>query len=160
MKKGLICFILTWVILFSVHAQESNDFTVEVKGYGGSRTVTITKYTGAATELVIPETINDIPVTEIGYAAFQSNKTIVSVRLPENLHVIGLSAFSFCEKLPGILIPQSVNSIAEFAFSQCKNLKNVVIANDDIKIGRRAFLACPVTNKDEMIKKFGAELFR
>jgi hypothetical protein len=108
----------------------------------------------ALIEIVIPSAITFIPDN-----AFSTCKNLVEVTIGRGVTDIG-KAFTGCEKLPGILIPQSVNTIAEFAFSQCKNLKNVVIANDNIKIGRRAFLGCPVTNKDEMIGKFGAEIFR
>jgi hypothetical protein len=68
-------------------------------------------------------------------------------------------AFVGCEKLEALLIPWNVVEIAGFAFSQCKNLKNVAILNQSIQIGRRAFLACPLANKDEMIARFGPGIF-
>jgi hypothetical protein len=64
-----------------------------------------------------------------------------------------------CEKLDKVLIPRGVVSIAAFAFSQCKSLKNITIVNNNTAIGRRAFLACPITDKDELIKRFGAAIF-
>ena len=39
------------------------------------QTVTIVKYTGDAEEVIIPETIEGLPVTVIGIHAFASNKT-------------------------------------------------------------------------------------
>jgi len=64
-----------------------------------------------------------------------------------------------CESLSAIIIPRTVTAIGDFAFSQCKNLKTVTLLNDKVTIGRRAFMGCPLTNKDDMIKRFGAAIF-
>jgi hypothetical protein len=107
----------------------------------------------ALTEISIPSGIKVIPDN-----AFSGCKNLTDITIGSGVTKIE-KAFVGCEKLDGILIPQGVASIGDTAFSQCKNLKNIVILNDGITIGRRAFLACPVTNKDEMVARFGASIF-
>ncbi|MDR3147056.1 MAG: leucine-rich repeat domain-containing protein, partial [Treponema sp.] len=90
--------------------------------------------------------------------AFSGCKNLTDVAIGSGVTKIE-KAFTGCEKLESILIPWNVTEIADFAFSQCKNLKNVAIINGNIKIGRRAFLACPLSNKDDMIARFGPGIF-
>jgi hypothetical protein len=69
-------------------------------------------------------------------------------------------AFQNCESLRSIIIPRSVTSIGEFAFSGGRNLRTVTLLNDNVTIGRRAFMNCPLDNRDEMIRRFGETVFR
>jgi hypothetical protein len=107
----------------------------------------------ALTEINIPSGVTIIPDN-----AFSGCKNLTDVTIGSGVTRIE-KAFVGCEKLDGILIPQGVVSIGENAFSQCKNLKNIIILNDSITIGRRAFLACPIANKDEMTGRFGTTIF-
>ena len=53
------------------------------------KTVTITKYTGTESTVILPSTISSWPVTKIGEAAFQDNATITSVTIPASVTEIG-----------------------------------------------------------------------
>ena len=66
------------------------------------KTVTITKYTGTESTMVIPETIGGWPVTKIGEAAFQDNTTITSVTIPDSVTEIGANAFAGCTNLTSV----------------------------------------------------------
>ena len=107
----------------------------------------------ALTGIVIPPSVTVIPEN-----AFSGCKNLIDVTIGRGVVKIE-KAFTGCEKLDTILIPRNVTEIAGFAFSQCKSLKNVTIINRDIKIGRRAFLACPLADKDDMIARFGPAIF-
>ena len=63
------------------------------------KTVTITKYTGKESTVILPSTINSWPVTKIGEAAFQDNTTITSVTIPDSVTEIGANAFAGCTNL-------------------------------------------------------------
>ncbi len=63
------------------------------------KTVTITKYTGTESTVILPSTINSWPVTKIGEDAFQDNTTITSVTIPASVTEIGANAFAGCTNL-------------------------------------------------------------
>ena len=66
------------------------------------KTVTITKYTGTESTVILPSTINSWPVTKIGEDAFQDNTTITSVTIPANVTEIGANAFAGCTNLTSV----------------------------------------------------------
>ena len=66
------------------------------------KTVTITKYTGTESTVILPSTISSWPVTKIGEAAFQDNTTITSVTIPASVTEIGSNAFADCTNLTSV----------------------------------------------------------
>lgn len=66
------------------------------------KTVTITKYTGTESTVILPSTISIWPVTKIGEDAFQDNTTITSVTIPANVTEIGANAFAGCTNLTSV----------------------------------------------------------
>lgn len=70
--------------------------------YPPPKTVTITKYTGTESTVILPSTINSWPVTKIGEAAFQDNTTITSVTIPDSVTEIGANAFADCTNLTSV----------------------------------------------------------
>lgn len=70
------------------------------------KTVTITKYTGTESTVILPSTINSKinswPVTKIGEDAFQDNTTITSVTIPDSVTEIGANAFAGCTNLTSV----------------------------------------------------------
>lgn len=66
------------------------------------KTVTITKYTGKESTVILPSTISSWPVTKIGEAAFQDNTTITSVTIPDSVTEIGSNAFAGCTNLTSV----------------------------------------------------------
>lgn len=66
------------------------------------KTVTITKYTGTESTVILPSTISSWDVTKIGEDAFQDNTTITSVTIPANVTEIGSNAFAGCTNLTSV----------------------------------------------------------
>lgn len=66
------------------------------------KTVTITKYTGTESTVILPSKISSWPVTKIGEAAFQDNTTITSVTIPASVTEIGANAFAGCTNLTSV----------------------------------------------------------
>lgn len=66
------------------------------------KTVTITKYTGTESTVILPSTINSWPVTKIGEDALKDNTTITSVTIPANVTEIGSNAFAGCTNLTSV----------------------------------------------------------
>ena len=120
-KKLFIGIALLLCLLLSVAAAEeaplvSGDFSYRLLSDG---TAEITRYTGEAAELTVPDTLDGIPVTGIGENAFAGCAALTSVTLPSGILEIGESAFSGCTALLSADIPKSVEFIGAEAFSGC-----------------------------------------
>ena len=81
--------------------------------------ITITKYIGTSTEVVIPAHINRVPVRYIGDSAFSGNKVIQSVTIPGSIKTIGQSAFYNCTGLKTLNLNEGLNTIKGQAFMNC-----------------------------------------
>ena len=86
-----------------------NDYTaqfISVKDendpYPPPKTVTITKYTGTESTVILPSTINSWPVTKIGEDALKDHTTITSVTIPASVTEIGSNAFAGCTNLTSV----------------------------------------------------------
>ena len=66
------------------------------------KTVTITKYTGTESTVILPSTINSWPVTKIGEDALKDHATITSVTIPASVTEIGSNAFAGCTNLTSV----------------------------------------------------------
>ena len=100
----------------------------------------------AAGEIIIPEEIKGIPVTEIGNDCFRECKGITSVIIPDSVKSIGEHAFWFCSGLNFVNIPQNVTVIETGVFNSCTSLKSITIPNSVTKIGSTAFFGCNSNN--------------
>ncbi len=78
-----------------------------------------------ATEIVIPSTYCNKPVTFIGSFAFQDCSSLKSVTIGNGVTYIGIRAFRNCTALTRIEIPDSVESIGGYAFTGCTSLTSV-----------------------------------
>src|SRR5258706_5243880 len=66
--------------------------------------ITITGYTGPGGAVVIPNTINGLPVTRIGDYAFNGKAGLTSVTIPNSVISMGTSAFSYSYSLTSVTI--------------------------------------------------------
>ena len=66
--------------------------------------ITITEYTGTASELTIPSSIGPNPVVAIGPSAFFSALELVRVTIPESVTNIGVRAFGSCSNLADLIV--------------------------------------------------------
>ncbi len=97
--------------------------------YHTDNTATVSRYTGAATELVIPAEVTHedktYKVTAIGGYAFLGNSTLTSITIPDGVTRIESYAFFYCTSLTNVTIPEGVTYIGNRAFSICASLKSV-----------------------------------
>ena len=77
-----------------------------------------------STDIVIPLTYNNYPVTQISKNAFNKS-SITSVLITSNVNTIESYAFSECNSLISVTIGKNVKTINNLAFSNCANLKSV-----------------------------------
>lgn len=160
-----ICFrrFLSWVVLLPVALPLATQAQfLYVTNFGR---ITITGYNGPGDAVVIPETINGMPVTTIAGSAFGGRTNITSVSIPNTVTAIGDFAFGNCLSLRSVTVPDSVTqlgidifrtcisltnaavgesiaSIPHSTFAECRNLRNVTIGHSIGSIGDSAFLEC------------------
>ena len=79
-------------------------------------------YKGSDTNIVIPKMVGKKTVSGIGYGAFQYNKNITSVIIPDGVTIIHGDAFVCCENLKNLTIYKSVTDFRYRAISLCPNL--------------------------------------
>ena len=93
--------------------------------YINGNEVRIKGYNGTDTELVIPDTINGRPVTEILDLAFAGHDELVSVTVPSGVTRIGSRAFAECGNLSALYVEGIVSSLGTELFYGCDkdNLK-------------------------------------
>lgn len=124
----------------SARAQLANvQFTTTTSD--GHITITGFSATGSG-PLVIPGTINGLPVTMIGPNAFENSMTLTSAEVPDGVTSIGENAFENCILLNSVTIPDSVSSIGEEAFEYCTSLGSVTIPASVTTIEPGAFENC------------------
>ena len=104
---------------------------------------TVSGYTGAPKEIVVPDYYSGMPVLAISDNAFYNCSSLTSITFGENsqLTSIGNKAFYSCN-LTNIEIPSSVNSIGGSAFFVCGSLTNIKIPSSVTSIGDEAFFGC------------------
>lgn len=147
--------------------KESSDYTYRVLS---DNTVEILKYSGAESNVTVPDKIDNKVVKCVGYGAFAENENIVGVTIPaqvtdlqygvfascanletvtfkagSKLQKIAARAFENCSKLQSISLPDSVQTIEEKGFAYCKNLGTVDLGNGLKEIDNYTFYHSGVT---------------
>ena len=123
----------------TVTPSEGLNFTLNSDGEG----YTVTGIGNCKdTNLVIPSTYENKPVTSIGNYAFRYICSLTSVTIPDSVTSIGIYAFSDCTSLTSVTIPNSVTSIDVGVFWDCTSLTSVTIPNSVTSIGDYAFNNC------------------
>ena len=120
----------------SGEAVTEGDFTSVVNDDLAS--VTITGYTGTATNVVIPETIQGLTVTAIAEGALRGNTTMQELSVSKNVTSIGSEAFAGCDHLVNVNLPEGLQTIDAKAFHGC-SMTSVTILSDTVTIGEQAF---------------------
>ncbi|MBR7062065.1 MAG: leucine-rich repeat protein, partial [Clostridia bacterium] len=132
-EKGEEAF---WMIHVAVSDEfayvDNSDGTCTITGRGGHM----------ESELVIPSTIQELTVTQIGDGAFRDCTDITSVTLPESVTIINGWAFEGCSNLMSIVIPENVNEIGDGAFRACSALEGITIPDGVTRIGGATFEGC------------------
>ena len=118
-------------------AAPESDFEFKLSDDGTF--IAITKYKGNAKNLVIPETIQGMPVASID--GFDNNEKIKSVVIPSSVKVICCDAFYNCAALEKVTLPEGLLCIDNDAFRETA-LTSVTVPKSLLYIGSGAFASC------------------
>jgi hypothetical protein len=116
------------------------DFSYDLNRAGDG--IVIREYTGPGGVVVVPTTIEDIPVVEIGDEAFWDNKGIISAVLPPGIRKIGNSAFGRCINLTTAILPAGLEELEYGVFLMCPSLHTVNLPESIKSIGDEVFYYC------------------
>ncbi len=137
---------------------------VDENGFGyiivNSSTLTVTKYSGTATDIIVPAEYDGKPVTAIGEDAFRDCK-ITSVEIPSSIKSIGKRAFDGCMSLSSVKLPEGLESIGDHAFKYDTELKEIKFPSTLKSIGMYAFTFTGITTVEipENVTTIGAYCF-
>ncbi len=114
-----------------------------------------------ATEVVIPDTIDGLPLTEI-YAGAFAGKAVTKVTLPDTVTVIGKDAFHLCKQLAEVNMPSALREIRYRAFNGCTVLQDITLPEGLTTIGDYVFPNCRAFTKMNIpstLQNFGRNMF-
>ena len=156
----------------NLYAYYSEETKVSHFDYSLNNTsATITKWKeDSAHEVVVPEYINNLPVTKIDDKAFLYCTAITKITLPASIEELGRSCFEGCISLIEIegtsnlsiikdstfedcrrlsIFPDlsNVTSIGDYAFENCASLTTIDISDSLTSIGSNAFKNCSLLLK-------------
>lgn len=95
-----------------------------------------------STDIVIPDTYQSLPVTEVGYGAFMTSDKVSSVVFGNNVKVIGESAFWQCHNLEKVSFSDSIERIGNQAFADCPRIAFLAFGSGLTSIEETAFGGC------------------
>lgn len=121
------------------NANPASDFEYEENEDGG---ITISKYIGTDTDVIIPAQIDDKNVTIIGEQSFEENSIITTVKIPDTVIAIKGGAFHACPLLTSVILSQKLEEIQNAAFMNCVALSDIVLPVTLQSIGDMAFVNC------------------
>ena len=145
--KGVdIHYIEDAEIEFERVTEEDADITLNgIYLSSGEEGYVVIGYEDGISSLVIPESIDGVPVVAIGERAFRDCSTLNGdVVLPKSIVAIEKEAFMNADGLNGrIYFPQSLKVISDRAFYGCQSLQGDLIIPDSVEtIGDEAFSHC------------------
>lgn len=145
--KGVdIHYIEDTEIEFERATEEDADITLNgIYLSSGEEGYVVIGYEDGISSLVIPESIDGVPVVAIGERAFRECSTLKGdVVLPKSIVAIEKEAFMNADGLNGrIYFPQSLKVISDRAFYGCQSLQGDLIIPDSVEtIGDEAFSYC------------------
>ncbi len=117
---------------------EYSKFTSETTG---NTEIRIDKHIGESVRVVIPDTIDDLPVTAVGDSAFLKSK-IEAIILPHSVITLGRGAFALCTSLAEVTLSRQITVISPSTFSACTALKQLKLPDSVIHIEKKAFENC------------------
>lgn len=111
---------------------DNNGFSYTIKAGNAY----LTDYTGNDTNITIPSSVNEIPVSHIESI---NNRDVVEITIPDSVIYIENYAFYHLKKLKTINGGENISTFGEGAFKGCTSLENITFYNSLHTISLEAF---------------------
>lgn len=136
MRQKIAILLLALCATATVSAQTSYTDDQGVEFSIGSDYATITGYTGTATDLTIPATVQDVPATHVGANAFAGKTTLATVTMEATGEInFAANAFDGCSALTAVnLTSGQTKTVGQYAFRGCAVLKKIGATADVISL--------------------------
>ena len=122
-RIAVFLLVIIGIVIFCVLYIKMNrkyEYHINVNG-----TITIDKYLGHETDVVIPNEIGGKKVTELGVSCFEENESVINIHIPSSVKSIEAYAFARCSSLERITGGENVEVIYQGAFCSDKMLVDV-----------------------------------
>ena len=119
------------------YSTSADDYLYKEAGGG----ITLQKYTGSADVIIIPETIDGLPVKRIHEKCFYNHTEILKVVLPDTMRTIEYEAFYGCSNLREINFPEGLYETGGWAFAYT-GITEAVLPSTMKKLGYGTFYNC------------------
>ena len=143
MKKYISLFLVALLLLQFAACSGKGKKETDKSDFAFSQYedgVTIDKYLGKASDVVIPSKIDGTKVLAISSNAFKKSDVLTSVEIPDTVKEIGEYAFYYCEKLTKVIIGSGVETIGKSAFDSSYSITSLTINGNSLKkISDKAF---------------------
>ena len=120
-------------------AIERDGFLLEERADGWA----LEGYEGNQVDLVIPEDIEGKPVVLIAARAFEGNRSVESIDVPESVTFIGNYAFASCPELQRACIRARIEALNLGTFWNCTALTDVQLPDSLKSLNDGVFRSCP-----------------
>ena len=99
-------------------------------------------YKGTDTEIIIPATYNNLPVTTIGARAFQKLAGLTSIQIPASVTTIGAYAFHSVTAIITFEEGSGISGLGNYAFFGCSGLTSINLVEGLTEIPQTVFYNC------------------
>lgn len=141
---SVICIALILVSCFSFSASalvfNDGDFGYEMNSY--TKEMALVEYKGSESNVIIPSTYGNYPVTRIKKSALSGNSTIQNVNFPLSMRKVDDGALSFCKSLTSIHFPSYISNLGNETCLNCTGLLSAQVNAETDKLPDYTFTGC------------------
>lgn len=146
-RKVLSLLMSVWMVFSLFAGMEISSFAADedlltYRIDGDSVTITGCDQSFSG-ELVIPDTIEGYPVTQIENEAFFNCYDLTDITIPSTMIYIGDGAFRDCSNLTNVVLQNGLITISSNVFNGCSSLTKIDMPESMRYIGDYAFANCP-----------------
>lgn len=107
-------------------------------------------YRGIREKVIVPDTVDGVPLTAVAENAFAENHLAVEIQLPDSIKTIGDAAFLGCPALERVYAAGAVEIGAE-AFADCESLTEVTLSDSLETLGMYTFRGCTALREQTLL---------